>query len=502
MSNSIISKNDIFNERSVSRYLKTNDLQSRSFYLKGSLNTQGTRTWELVKTDYPMSKAISKFFSSKIYGDVFISGGEFLQLASSSLNSIKQNDPVSGNVFFKYFCRNKITDLNPGKTAQLKSKLKSAIGKSLKIGKGLALSDQAVSLHKDYWQESLSASHSYGDDLNALYQAWSLDSTTSLNFDDWCIEKNHIQPNQKTQVQYFNEGQRKQYQVDFREGLLKREGEPIHTIHYQSINDVRPGLGIFVISSDGKMYIGPHEHKVIHHSSYLSGAAIIGAGEIRTDENGKLLEITSKSGHYKPEKAQLLSSLQYLRAQGVPLRGVKVVEVGEEGNRIYNDAAVYLETEGETRVDGLNDISFIYSPKTRAVSGLVINEPSYSKPEKQTLVREMIAFTKLDPEKNIEVIESMGSNVSLKYRLSDYLEEGDAPAKPIGFEGGNIETRSDGNNDVIINRPAFDDGEENQTWLRQLLGTLFRTGVINERSDLVIENLKAPPQNIYQHLQS
>jgi hypothetical protein len=53
-----------------------------------------------------------------------------------------------------------------------------------------------------------------------------------------------------------------------------------------------------------------------HHSSVLAGKGVTGAGSFQTDDEGKLTQITNKSGHYKPGVAKLVQSVETLLRQG------------------------------------------------------------------------------------------------------------------------------------------------------------------------------------------
>jgi hypothetical protein len=61
---------------------------------------------------------------------------------------------------------------------------------------------------------------------------------------------------------------------------------------------------------------------LFHHSSFLGGAPVLGAGEwqVRT---GLLRLITAKSGHYQPEMRHFVGVLTSLRNQGVNLAAAK-----------------------------------------------------------------------------------------------------------------------------------------------------------------------------------
>lgn len=72
----------------------------------------------------------------------------------------------------------------------------------------------------------------------------------------------------------------------------------------------------YVMDQSGFFYGGPAKHDVIHHSSYLAGAAVAGAGEMSV-RNGQIETINRKSGHYRPPREvfeQVLKRLDELGA--------------------------------------------------------------------------------------------------------------------------------------------------------------------------------------------
>ncbi|GAA2075625.1 hypothetical protein [Actinomadura alba] len=79
------------------------------------------------------------------------------------------------------------------------------------------------------------------------------------------------------------------------------------------------GNAIFVMDSRGNLYASPsHEVGRFHHSSFLRGGPVSGAGELKI-ENGVLVSISDKSGHYLPEAEYLQQVVQSLREQGVKI---------------------------------------------------------------------------------------------------------------------------------------------------------------------------------------
>ena len=71
----------------------------------------------------------------------------------------------------------------------------------------------------------------------------------------------------------------------------------------------------------GELYAADHVTNEFHHSSIYAGRPVNFAGELRCD-NGKLLELNNKSGHYKPGAAHAKQFLEWLERHGVVLSGV------------------------------------------------------------------------------------------------------------------------------------------------------------------------------------
>ena len=83
---------------------------------------------------------------------------------------------------------------------------------------------------------------------------------------------------------------------------------------------------IFVLGTDKKLYVAPHEVSRFHHSSFFAGQPVICGGELSTNSSGCLTEITDKSGHYKPRNHNVLFLLQHLAKQNIDLSTVTFVK--------------------------------------------------------------------------------------------------------------------------------------------------------------------------------
>lgn len=67
----------------------------------------------------------------------------------------------------------------------------------------------------------------------------------------------------------------------------------------------------------GNLYASnKHEVGFFHHSSFLAGGPVAGAGELRV-VNGHLHFMSDQSGHYRPTPEHLEQVVERLRAAGV-----------------------------------------------------------------------------------------------------------------------------------------------------------------------------------------
>jgi hypothetical protein len=61
----------------------------------------------------------------------------------------------------------------------------------------------------------------------------------------------------------------------------------------------------------------------VHHSSFLKGKGVAGAGELKTARDGTLGTLTDRSGHYEPTPKQTLQTMNELEKKGVNLQNTK-----------------------------------------------------------------------------------------------------------------------------------------------------------------------------------
>ncbi len=154
-------------------------------------------------------------------------------------------------------------------------------------------------------------------------------------FNEW-VKVNKINPEEVAhyKVQYLrSEQEREQYELTVDNGTIK-QGKPPQVYDTGSLQSFFEGSGwaIFVMSEDGRIYSAPQLIGRFQHSSFFAGGALASAGEIRV-ENGRLIGISNKSGHYRPNWLFLVQVLQELRSRGVKLEGVQARVYGLDPDR-------------------------------------------------------------------------------------------------------------------------------------------------------------------------
>lgn len=78
---------------------------------------------------------------------------------------------------------------------------------------------------------------------------------------------------------------------------------------------------IYVLNEEGRLLVNPAPIQgKFHHSSFMAGQPVRGAGEIQMDRTGKVLSISNSSGHYAPSEEVLNRTISELKAMGIPLR--------------------------------------------------------------------------------------------------------------------------------------------------------------------------------------
>lgn len=140
-------------------------------------------------------------------------------------------------------------------------------------------------------------------------------------------------------TQYMNEAQREEHRMHFRPGHDETGAENMR-VSGGSLQ--KGGNHIFVMDGEGQVFAKEGQAALdqkddtgrsvhVHHSSFLAGEAVAGAGEVKVDNQGFIKEVTDRSGHYLPGEQQTQQTLEELENKGVNLDNVKfTMDRGEE----------------------------------------------------------------------------------------------------------------------------------------------------------------------------
>lgn len=293
-----------------------------AFSLIRCVSAVGEQTYKVEPKDFDPS-------AERIADETFL---ELVHLAANQIQADSPHKDLLATREFQAFARG-----IPG-AEHLSSKLKRALDKAAYLGKGLvSMAPAGKVLDERYWQEALISSHPSGAELEDFFDVWKT-SRSGLAFEEWLMQKPaRLHP---PSITYLTPEERKEFAVTFTEGRLYQKGAPLSTGKIQT--DKESGAAIYVILSDEVMYVGPYLLSRFQHSSFNCGQPVIGAGEILTDPEGNILEISSKSGHYKPTPQQLADTVAFLEKMGIDLDYIHVVENSEEGIKRHESARDFL----------------------------------------------------------------------------------------------------------------------------------------------------------------
>lgn len=145
--------------------------------------------------------------------------------------------------------------------------------------------------------------------------------------DNWlkqAIKDRGREPDERKAISYFDSPEdRMRNRLVMSDGrLLDANGNSLGDRHL-----------IFVVDRNGNLYATESRPEVIHHSSLLGGEPVSMAGELLF-RNGKLSEISSQSGHYRPSEAAFNAFLKRLAGTGMDLEGVGAYHVQVTTNAI------------------------------------------------------------------------------------------------------------------------------------------------------------------------
>ncbi len=124
-----------------------------------------------------------------------------------------------------------------------------------------------------------------------------------------------------TAVDYLTTEKAASYRLFANHGVVYRNNDhtqPFDTTHARTLWTPDGGRAIFVMDADGHLYSSP-EHVLgrFHHSSFLAGQPVAGAGEIQVVQ-GRVQLLSDHSTHYRPARRFTRQVVDSLRRQGIP----------------------------------------------------------------------------------------------------------------------------------------------------------------------------------------
>jgi hypothetical protein len=120
-------------------------------------------------------------------------------------------------------------------------------------------------------------------------------------------------------VTYLDEEMRESYRITIHEGVVyDADGLPFDTRDgVSAFGAGSGGRAIYVMDEHGNLYASlEHEYRRFHHSSFFHGGDVAAAGEMMV-RDGKIMELTDRSGHYMPGRSQTQQVLDQLESQGI-----------------------------------------------------------------------------------------------------------------------------------------------------------------------------------------
>lgn len=115
---------------------------------------------------------------------------------------------------------------------------------------------------------------------------------------------------------YFSDSDRELLRTHVEKSKLVRYGGPVET---RGVSCLPNNHCIFAMSLEGELYTvnyAASSNTQINHSSILAGQDVLCAGTIRAHA-GVLIDIATNSGHYKPQREDMLRCVKQLIADGL-----------------------------------------------------------------------------------------------------------------------------------------------------------------------------------------
>lgn len=219
------------------------------------------------------------------------------------------------------------------------------------VAKGVNDTDHPIMLQTHQWLEATDVpKHRYGATQWWFYEQWSKsDSKNGFRF--WLDEGEgkdikevpgkdgascSREQLEAQSVKYCTDEERAEFLVEIQDGILtykNQEGIPVQGTGKNMTPDGKHSMMIYVMSPKHQLYVGEKSVGRFHHSSFLAGATTAAAGSMVVDQ-GKLLELTPHSGHYRPSAEDFDRCIEALSEAGIDMEGVKLAKPKQPKNLI------------------------------------------------------------------------------------------------------------------------------------------------------------------------
>jgi hypothetical protein len=138
-------------------------------------------------------------------------------------------------------------------------------------------------------------------------------------------------PDRPRVAELKTDAERGDYELKFEGGV--KQGASIEAYDTGALFSKFMGAGwaIYVMDSSGRFFAAQHKVGLFHHSSFLAGGNVAGAGEIKI-VGGVVRAISNKSGHYQPSADEMVQVFAELGRRGVDLSQVEYHHVGPSSN--------------------------------------------------------------------------------------------------------------------------------------------------------------------------
>jgi len=148
-------------------------------------------------------------------------------------------------------------------------------------------------------------------------------------------------------VRYLSENQRQKHVATFDGSKLVIKPTAVFQI---GISQSTKGDVIYVVDDNGKFYVGMKELGSFHHSSFLAGHAVRGAGTMILEKNFEVVEVNNNSGHYCPSVPQMFRVALAIKLNGGDLERIRFKVNGGMGQ-----ASVLFEGSGMAFLHAVRD---------------------------------------------------------------------------------------------------------------------------------------------------